>query len=128
MALRFVLILVFASLVAIFTMQNAADVAINFISWQIAVPQALVILVSVLFGAATAYLLGGVQSMRAKGQLKESLEKCQALEGEKSLLERQILDMEEDEEEAQMAINIAPGGSVEMAKTEEDPSERTPIA
>ena len=118
MALRFVLFLIFASIVAIFTIQNSASVAIDFIKWQIFVPQALVILLSALLGAATAYLMGGVQSIKLRSQLKEAAKKRTGLEEENARLTQQIEEAMPEEPPTD-AVATTSGASALEGKSEE---------
>ena len=117
MALRFVVFLLFASIVAIFALQNAAEVGINFIRWQIAVPQALIILLSVLLGAATAYLLGGIQTIKLRGRLKELGKEKAQLEAENA----RLLQGEPAEVQAE-PVAVATPNSEEEAETKDQTS------
>jgi uncharacterized integral membrane protein len=120
MALRFVLFLIFASIVAIFTIQNSASVAIDFIKWQILVPQALVILLSALLGAATAYLMGGVQSIKLRSQLKEAAKKLAGVEEENNRLAQQI---KSEIPEGTVTDGVAPASAVApMDEVKDEPA------
>lgn len=60
--------LLFALLVAIFAVQNAAAVKIAFLAWSAQVPLALVILGSVVVGAAVMALLSLAREYRLRRQ------------------------------------------------------------
>ncbi|QGP90767.1 Lipopolysaccharide assembly protein A domain protein [Neomoorella glycerini] len=62
----------FALLVAIFAVQNAGPVEINFLSWQFSnISLVLVILGSAAFGALVVFLLGAVRQVRQAREIRE---------------------------------------------------------
>ncbi|WXJ79840.1 hypothetical protein MTMBA_19310 [Moorella thermoacetica] len=62
----------FALLVAIFAVQNAGQVEINFLAWQFSnISLVLVILGSAAFGALVVFLLGAVRQVRQAREIRE---------------------------------------------------------
>ena len=67
---KFVLVLIFSLLVAVFTMQNADAVDVRFLTFQFTqVSEALVILISAAAGALIALLLGAIRWVKDKTKL-----------------------------------------------------------
>ncbi|PRR75833.1 LapA family protein [Neomoorella humiferrea] len=64
--------ILFALLVAVFALQNAEPVEINFLFWQFRhISLVLVILGSAAFGALAVFLLGAVRQVRQAREIKE---------------------------------------------------------
>lgn len=82
MSWKFILSLLFAVLVAIFAIQNAETVNIKFITWQVSISQALVILVSAMFGAIIAMMISMVQHMKLKATIRTGNKRISTLEQE----------------------------------------------
>ena len=100
---KFVLALIFALIVAIFALQNAGAVDISFLTLDLSVSQALVILVSAVFGALAALLLGLVRWIKFQGKLKSLGKTANALEQENKQLKMKL-----DAYEAQNAAKKDP--------------------
>ncbi|MPW25723.1 DUF1049 domain-containing protein [Alkalibaculum sp. M08DMB] len=96
MSWKFVLTLFFALIVAIFAIQNATPVDVDFLFWNIYVSQALVILISAIFGAIITMLLSLIKQFRSNTIIKNERNTVTALETEnkslKEKLEIQITD------------------------------------
>jgi len=90
---RFVLSLVFALIVAIFALQNANTVDINFLYMHIAISQALIILISAIIGAITVLFPSVIRSFKLKKKIKEAGKAIAALKEENEQL-KQALDTE----------------------------------
>lgn len=86
MGWRFVVSLLFALVVAVFAIQNASSVNIKFISWQLSISEALVILISAIFGAMIVLLLSLVQQIKLKATIRSSNKKISSLENENQQL------------------------------------------
>ncbi|NLY90678.1 MAG: LapA family protein [Firmicutes bacterium] len=88
MQLIFILILIFAVLVAIFAIQNAYPVTIYFLKWQFEASLGLVILICLLIGAVSLGSLSLIHQTKAKlkarAQSKEGEKADQASEGVES--------------------------------------------
>lgn len=78
-----VLALIFALLVAVFAVQNAALVDVHFLAWRFSgISLALVILGSVAGGAVLAFLLGLGKQVRLGRQLRDCRQAVAQLQGE----------------------------------------------
>jgi lipopolysaccharide assembly protein A len=60
MKIKTIFVLVLMILVALFSVQNAATTTVRFLTWQFAMSQALVIMLSVFCGALVGLVLGTV--------------------------------------------------------------------
>jgi uncharacterized integral membrane protein len=83
---KFVLALIFALIVAVFAIQNAAAVDISFLTLELSVSQALVILISAAFGALVVLLLSLVRWIKYQSRLRSVEKTVGALEKENGLL------------------------------------------
>lgn len=83
---RFILSLIFALVVAIFALQNAETVNINFLLMKLSMSQALVIFISAIFGAATVMMLSIIRWIKLKSKVKSSLKTITLLEEENKKL------------------------------------------
>ena len=86
MGWRFVLSLLFAFVVAVFAILNASDVHINFLVWQGDISQALVIIISAIFGAVIVLLLGFIKQIQLKMAVKTERKAVGALQEENKIL------------------------------------------
>ncbi|MDD4583654.1 MAG: LapA family protein [Eubacteriales bacterium] len=112
MGWRFVLSLFFALIVALFAIQNAAAVSIKFFIWNVTISQALVILISAIFGAITVMMLSLVKQLKLNGTIKNDKKAITALENEnqtlKKKLEEATLQAKDISEKNQDDIKIQP--------------------
>ncbi|KPU45505.1 hypothetical protein OXPF_07380 [Oxobacter pfennigii] len=90
MAVRFIVSLVFAILVAIFALQNSGSVTIKFLFFQSNISQALVILISAVVGAIIVLILSTIAQIKLNHTVKSSAKAITALEEEKKLLSDKI--------------------------------------
>lgn len=67
---KFVVALIFALIVAIFAIQNAGVVEVSFLTFELSMSMALVILISAVFGALVALMLSLIRWFRAKTKEK----------------------------------------------------------
>lgn len=108
---KFVLALIFALIVAIFALQNAGAVDISFLTMDLSVSQALVILISAVFGALAALLLGLVRWIKFQGKLKSLGKTASTLEQENKQLKMK-LDAYEAQNAAKKETQNTPGNQV----------------
>jgi len=87
---KFVLALVFALIVAIFALQNAGAVDISFLTMELSISQALVILISAAFGALVVLLLSLIRWIKCQSRIKSSIKSINALEQENKLLKLKL--------------------------------------
>lgn len=87
---KFVLALVFALIVAIFALQNAGAVDISFLTMELSISQALVILISAAFGALVVLLLSLVRWIKCQSKIKSQSKTVNALEQENKQLKMKL--------------------------------------
>ena len=75
MQARFILSLLFATIVAIFALKNANEVLIDFIFNKVYISQALIIFISAILGAVIVAILGSIKIFKLKKELKELMMK-----------------------------------------------------
>jgi uncharacterized integral membrane protein len=87
---RFILSLLFAVIVAVFALQNAPAVEIKFLTFTVSVSQALVILISAIFGAVTVALFSAIRWFKMKSQAKSSAKTITTLEELNRVLQQKV--------------------------------------
>lgn len=87
---KFVLALGFALIVAVFAIQNAGAVDINFLLMDLSISQALVIIISAIFGALTVLMLGIIRWVRFSSKVRSTSKTVEALESENKLLKQKL--------------------------------------
>lgn len=87
---KFVLALVFALVVAIFALQNAGAVDISFLTMELSISQALVILISAAFGALVVLLLSLVRWIKCQAKIKSQSKNISTLEQENRQLKMRL--------------------------------------
>ena len=103
---RFILSLLLAIVVAIFAIQNAETVDVNFFSMTLSISQALIILISAVLGAIAAMLFGIIRWVKLKSQINHSTKTISVLEAENNLL-TQKLQENTDQKTDEVGINQA---------------------
>lgn len=103
MSWKFILSLLFAVVVAIFALQNAVAVNVKFITWHVSISQALVILISAVFGAVIVMMISMVQQMKLKSNLRTANKKITALEQDNQQLTKKF-----EEAAAKLSAATAP--------------------
>lgn len=101
MPIAFIFSLLFSVLVVLFALQNSASVTINFLFVEQTMSQALVILISAIFGAIIVLLLGLVKQIQSNMKIRNLTKKINRLEEEDRLLKEKkgIVHVERLEEE-----------------------------
>jgi uncharacterized integral membrane protein len=87
---KFVVALIFALLVAVFALQNAGAVDISFLTMELSISQALVILISAVFGALVVLLLSLVRWIKCQTKLKSQSKSISTLEQENKQLKMRL--------------------------------------
>ncbi|MGI6730414.1 MAG: LapA family protein [Anaerovoracaceae bacterium] len=90
MDIKFVVALIGAVIVAIFAIQNAAAVEINFLLMEFSISQALIILISAMVGALIAVMLGLIRRMKQSSRIRSSSKTITSLEAEVKQLKEQL--------------------------------------
>lgn len=108
MAVRFIISLFFAILVALFAIQNASAVEINIFFAKYTVSQALVILISAILGGIIVLLLGLVKQIKLNLKIKSTSKTIAKLEEENKVLKEQIdtLTITPDENKTHPVENV----------------------
>ncbi|WP_419822385.1 LapA family protein [Anoxybacterium hadale] len=91
---KFVLALIFALIVAVFALQNAGAVDISFLTFELTISQALVILISAVFGALVVLLLSLVRWIKGQAKLKNLSKTVTGLEQENKQLRMKLEHLE----------------------------------
>jgi len=87
---KFVLALIFSLIVAVFALQNAGAVDISFLTMELSISQALVILISAVFGALVVLLLSLIRWIKCQTKIKSSAKTITALEMENKQLKMKL--------------------------------------
>lgn len=87
---KFVVALIFALIVAIFAIQNAGVVEVSFLTFELSMSMALVILISAVFGALVALMLSLIRWFRAKTKEKNASKTINKLEQENKQLKTKL--------------------------------------
>lgn len=95
MALRFIVSLAFAILVAVFAIQNSSSVTIKFLFAQFNTSQALIILISAIVGAVIVLFLAAITQIKLNLKIKNSAKTISKLEEENKLLTQRIEQLTE---------------------------------
>ncbi len=90
MSWKFVLSLIFALVVAVFALQNAAAVDVNFLVWKVSVSQALIVLASAVFGALAVLLLSLVKQMKLNSVIRHDRKTIAALQNENEAMKTKV--------------------------------------
>ncbi|MEA4826045.1 LapA family protein [Clostridium sp. JNZ J1-5] len=90
MSMAFIAFLVFAILIAVFTIQNSNTVIVSFLFAKFSISQALVILVSIISGAVIVMLLGSIKQVKLNKKVKDSLKTISKLEQENQKLKSDL--------------------------------------
>lgn len=90
---KFVVALIFALIVAIFAIQNAGAVEVSFLTFELNISQALVILISAIFGALAALMLSLVRWFRTKTREKNASKTINKLEQENKQLKTRLEEL-----------------------------------
>ena len=87
---KFVLALVFALIVGVFAVQNAGAVDVSFLTMELSISQALVILISAAFGALVVLLLSLIRWIKYQAKVKSASKTIGTLEQENKQLKTKL--------------------------------------
>ncbi|GAB1475872.1 hypothetical protein MASR2M70_07040 [Bacillota bacterium] len=90
MSWKFVLSLIFALVVALFAIQNAGVVNVDFLVWNVSISQALIILLSAVVGAIVGALLGLIGHVKLKAAIRGDKRTITSLEEENKNLKTKL--------------------------------------
>lgn len=88
----FIVALIFAIIIAVFALNNAEKVMIDFIFTEVQLSQALVIFLSSILGAAVTAILGSVRNYKLSKETKEVGKELDNIREEKINLEALLED------------------------------------
>ena len=104
---KFVLALVFSLIVAVFALQNASAVDISFLNQQLSISQALVILLSAVFGALVVLMLSLIRWIKCQAKIKSSAKTISTLEQENKQLKMKLEEYTAKKESSVQAVTPA---------------------
>ncbi|MBU5427755.1 LapA family protein [Tissierella pigra] len=90
MEFKFIISLLFSVLVAIFAIQNARSVEINFLFTKFTISQAVVILGSAVIGALIVLLLGIIKQIKQGVKIKQLKKEIEIITEERNKLQANI--------------------------------------
>lgn len=111
---KFVLVLIFAVIVAVFAIQNAEVVDIQFLNMEWPVSQALVILFSAMLGALIVLMLSIIRWVKYSSKVKSSTKTIAALEDENKKL-KLVIETNKKQEAATTATGTAADAAMDQA-------------
>lgn len=77
--IRFIVSLFFAIIVAIFAIQNAGSIDVNFFFWNFTISQAIVIFGSAIIGGVIVFLLGLIKQIKQNRKIKKLTKEVERL-------------------------------------------------
>lgn len=89
-----IIALVFAILVAIFSIQNSGPVSLLFFGWEFSTSLVVVVLGSAVLGALIMWIISSFKQMKLKKEKKNIRKEMSNLHEEKEALEKEIKDLE----------------------------------
>lgn len=122
---KFIISLVFAILVAIFAIQNASSVDVNFFLWKFSISQAIVIFGSAIVGGIIVLLLGLIKQIRQNMRIKKITKENEIISKENKELRIQLDELKKTKE----IENQDPDNVIEQSQIEENDtiSEKTTL-
>ncbi|SCG82548.1 hypothetical protein DW1_0941 [Proteiniborus sp. DW1] len=106
MEIRFIISLLFSIIVAVFAIQNAGNVEINFLFAKFTISQAIVILASAIVGALIVLLLGLIKQIKQNMKIKQ--------------LNKEIESIIEERDKLQTRVDELTSGSIQNEETVEE--------
>lgn len=94
MQIGFVVILIIAIFVAIFSIQNGIPVEVDLFLFRIETPLAVVMMVCLILGAVIVLILGTYRQFKKGSEIRELKNKVKVLDTEKGQLENNVKAME----------------------------------
>lgn len=118
--IKFVISLIFAILVALFAIQNAGSVEINFLFARFTISQALVILISAIVGAIVVLLISLVNQIHKNKEIKDLKKEVEILKEENKELSFKLdrLESLEDTDENTGLIDLPMDFSLDKIEDE----------
>ena len=89
-----IIALVFAILVAVFSIQNSGPVSLLFFGWEFSTSLVVVVLGSAVLGALIMWVISSFKQLQDKKEKKKLKNEIKNLEEEKESLKREMKDLE----------------------------------
>lgn len=89
-----IIALVFAILVAIFSIQNSGPVSLLFFGWEFSTSLVVVVLGAAVLGALIMWIISSFKQLQNKKEKKNLKKEMKKLGEEKEILEKEIEDLE----------------------------------
>jgi len=89
-----IIALVFAILVAVFSIQNSGPVSLLFFGWEFSTSLVVVVLGAAVLGALIMWIIGSFKQLKVKKEKRNLKKQIKNLEDEKNNLEQNIKDLE----------------------------------
>ena len=89
-----IIALVFAILVAVFSIQNSGPVSLLFFGWEFSTSLVVVVLGAAVLGALIMWIIGSFKQLKVKKEKRNLKKQIKNLEDEKNNLKQNIKDLE----------------------------------
>ena len=100
-----IIALVFAILVAIFSIQNSGPVSLLFFGWEFSTSLVVVVLGAAVLGALIMWIISSFKQLQFKKEKKKLKKEMKNLSEEKELLEKEVRDLEKKLEHRKSIAN-----------------------
>ena len=96
MQIGFIVVLIIAIFVAIFSIQNGDIVSLDLFLTKVDLPLAVIIMVCVIIGAVLVLILGTTRQFKKRSESKELKNKIKTLENDKAIVDKTASDLEQE--------------------------------
>lgn len=96
MQIGFIVVLIIAIFVAIFSIQNGDIVSLDLFLARVDMPLAVIIMICIIIGAVLVLALGTTRQFKKRSESKEMKSKLKTLEGDKVLADKTINDLQQE--------------------------------
>ncbi|WP_313340796.1 lipopolysaccharide assembly protein LapA domain-containing protein [Sedimentibacter sp.] len=96
MQIGFIVVLIIAIFVAIFSIQNGDIVSLDLFLARVDMPLAVIIMVCIIIGAVLVLALGTTRQFKKRSESKEMKNKLKTLEGDKMLADKTVKDLQQE--------------------------------
>lgn len=96
MQIGFIVVLIIAIFVAIFSIQNGDLVSLDLFLARVDMPLAVIIMVCIIIGAVLVLALGTTRQFKKRSESKELKNKIKILENDKMLVDKTVNDLQQE--------------------------------
>lgn len=96
MQIGFIVVLIIAIFVAIFSIQNGDIVSLDLFLARVDMPLAVIIMVCIIIGAVLVLALGTTRQFKKRSESKELKNKLKTLENDKMLVDKTVNDLQQE--------------------------------